>query len=88
MKTLTTSAARSDLYNLVHTSIRAQTPVRITSKTGNAILLSESEYDSLLETAERLAVPGLVQSIKKADKELSRGEFVTLDELKQKIHKA
>ncbi len=42
--------ARNNLYNLVEMAISDSEPVNIASKNGNAILISESDYNSLLET--------------------------------------
>lgn len=47
-------------------------------------MISEEDYESLLETAELLAQPGLKESIKKADKEIEKGELYTLDDVFKK----
>ena len=47
-----------------------------------AILVSAEELDSLEETAEILAIPGALESIKKGTKQIKKGEFITLSELK------
>jgi antitoxin YefM len=53
-------------------------PVVITSKAGNAVLISESEYESMLETAYLLSTPAnrewLLDSLAQAD----RGELIPL----------
>lgn len=41
-------------------------------------LLSEEEYESLLETIELLSVPGFYDNIKQADKEIEVGEVLSL----------
>ena len=50
----------------------------ITSKAGNAVLISESEYESMIETAYLLSTPAnrewLLESLAQAD----RGELITL----------
>lgn len=42
--------ARNDLYNLVDMAIKDSEPVNIATKNGNAIIISEADYNSLLET--------------------------------------
>lgn len=81
MHTLTTTSARSDLFNLVKKTIKGHLQTRISSKEGNAILISEDDYESLLETAELLSIKGLKTFIKKADKEIEKGEVFTIDEV-------
>lgn len=47
-----------------------------------AILLSAEELESLEETAEILAIPGAKKSIKAGKKQIKKGEFVRLADLK------
>lgn len=42
--------ARNDFYNLVDMAINYSEPVNIVTKKGNAILISEDDYNSLMET--------------------------------------
>lgn len=41
----------------------------MTTKNGNAILLSEEDYNALLETVYLMSQPGLVSKIKEGEKE-------------------
>ena len=81
MNSITASNARSNWFQLLKNTIKGHFPSRISSKEGNAILISENEYESLLETAELLSVPGLAKSIKKADKEIEKGEVYTMEDV-------
>ncbi len=45
-----------------------------------AVFMSYDEYDSLMETLEILSDPKIMKSIKKAEEEYERGEYVTLKE--------
>ena len=63
MKTVTATAIRQDLFNLLKQSIRGHSPLRISSKDGNAVLLSEEDYEDLVETLELLSSPGFAKSI-------------------------
>lgn len=78
MKTVTAINAQSDFINLLHTTIKQHKQYRIASDEGGAVLLSEEEYESLLETIELLSVPGFYDSIKQADKEIEVGEVLSL----------
>ena len=81
MKSVTATDARSSLFKILKNTIKGHRHIRITSKEGNAILLSEEDYESLLETAELLSIPGFLDSIKNADKEIENGEIFTIDEV-------
>ncbi len=80
MLTVTTTNARSDLFRIVKKTAKGHVPTKISSKDGNVVLISEDDYESLIETAELLAVPKFKESIKKADKEIKKGEVYTFDE--------
>ena len=70
---MTATAARQDLFRLVKKSVKGHMPVRITSKDGDAVLISEEDYESLLETLELLSKPGLRQSIAEARADIKAG---------------
>ena len=63
MTILTASQARQNLFALVKKSVRGHIPVKITSKTGDVVLISEADYESLLETLELLSSPRLLKTI-------------------------
>jgi PHD/YefM family antitoxin component YafN of YafNO toxin-antitoxin module len=60
MKTLSITNLRKDLYNIAENTIAHNDPVRIATKRGGAaVLLSEDDYSSLLETIYLLSAPGM-----------------------------
>ena len=81
MTTITATDARSNLFQLIQKTIKEHNPARISSKAGTAILISEEDFDSIMETAELMMVPGLVKSLKKADKEEKEGKLYTMEEV-------
>jgi len=81
MKTITATSARSDLFTLIKSTIKGHRTVRISSKKGNAVLLSEEDYENILETANLLSIPGFKKSIRQADKEIKKGETYSLDQV-------
>ncbi len=60
---------RKNLYNAVDSVIEYNEPIQITSKKGNAVLISEDDYNSLIETVYIMSNPGLVKKIKEGEKE-------------------
>ncbi len=54
---VTASEARKNLFPLIEQVNNDRTPVEITSRRGDAVLLSRADYDALEETAHLLRVP-------------------------------
>ena len=54
---ITASEARKNLFPLIEQVNNDRRPVEITSKRGDAVLLSRDDYDALQETAWLLRVP-------------------------------
>ena len=81
MHTLKSSEVRSNFIKIVTDTIRNKKVIKISSSEGNAVLLSEEDYESLLETSELLSIPGLKDSIKKADNEILKGDLHSFDEI-------
>ena len=79
--TVTTTEARQNLFKLVRKSVKGHVPVKITSKEGDAVLVSESDYEGLLETLELLSVPGMRKSIQEARADIRAGRSKPLKEI-------
>ena len=63
MKVVNATNARNDLYNLIDQTITSSEPIQITSRRGNAILLSEEDWKSIQESLYLLSIPGMKESI-------------------------
>lgn len=61
---------RKNIYSLVEQTIKYNEPINVSTKDGNAILISEDDYRSLMETLYIESVPGLKEEILKATEEL------------------
>ena len=77
---ITASQARAQLFPLIEQVNADMKPVVITSKAGNAVLISVSEYESMIETAYLLSTPAnrewLLESLAQADRgDLQAVEF-------------
>ena len=76
---ITASQARAQLFPLIEQVNEDMKPVVITSKAGNAVLISQSEYEAMIETAYLLSTPAnrewLLESLAQAD----RGELIPLE---------
>ena len=69
MTTINATNARKMLYQLINEVNRSSTPITITNKTGNAVLVSEDDWNAIQETLYLYTIPGLVEEILEADKE-------------------
>ena len=79
--TVTATEARQNLFKLVRKSVKGHIPVKITSKEGDAVLVSEEDYEGLLETLELLSVPGMRKSIQEARADIRAGRTKSLKEI-------
>jgi antitoxin YefM len=64
MTTLTASEARSNLYLLIDEAASTHTPILITGKRSNAVLISEEDWRAIQETLYLLSIPGMRESIR------------------------
>ena len=81
MHTLTATNVRSNLFNILKTTIRGHQQTRITSKEGNVVLISEEDYESIIETAELSSIKGFKKSIQKADEEIKNNELYSISDI-------
>lgn len=71
---------RKDIYNLLEQTIKYNEPINISTKNGNAVVLSEEDYNSIMETLYIMSVPNLKDEIiKRANDE--NEEFVDESEV-------
>ena len=65
MTTLTATAARKSLYNLVDDVAMSHDPIQIIGKRHSAVLVSEDDWRAIQETLYLTSIPGMRESIKK-----------------------
>ncbi len=66
MINLNISNARNELYKLASSCIRYNDIVNISTKDGNVILLSEDDFNNLIESLYLAGVKGVYEDIEKA----------------------
>ena len=84
MTTLTATKARTQLFRMLDRVIKGHEAFEINSRGGKAVLLSEEDYEELIETIELLSTPGFLKSIRKADEEIAQGKVRTAEEVFKK----
>ena len=69
MTNINVTSFRKDIYKLLDTTIKYNEPINISTKNGNAVVLSEEDYNNLMETLYIESIPGLKEDIIKGMKE-------------------
>ncbi|MEL6354272.1 MAG: type II toxin-antitoxin system Phd/YefM family antitoxin [Cyanobacteria bacterium J06627_28] len=80
MESLSASEARANLFGLVEQVNADHLPRQITSRKGDAVLLSRKDWESLQETLYLQSIPGFIQSVKAAEEEndwVSEDDFMS-----------
>ena len=72
------TALRKNLYGTVENVAQYSEPVTVTSKSGNVVIISESEYNAMLETLYLMSAPGVYEELIKA-KKADPSEYVDYD---------
>lgn len=81
MTTLTATEARQEFFNLVKRTSKGHRVYRIRHRNGSAVLMSEEDYESLMESLELLAIPGFRASMKRSVAQMKRGETLSFEEV-------
>jgi len=76
---ITASEARKSLFPLIEQVNEDRTPVEITSRRGDAVLLSRADYDALEETAHLLRVPANARHLLESLQQAREGRQVSHD---------
>lgn len=72
------TALRKNLYNTVENVAQYNEAVTVTSKSGNVVILSESDYNAMVETIYLMSQPGVYEELMKA-KNADPSEYVEYD---------
>lgn len=63
MNSTTITNFRKNIYGMIERTVRYNEPVNILTREGNAVLISEEEYNNLLETLYMNSVPGMHEKL-------------------------
>ena len=78
MTTLSATDARKEFFDLVKQANEGHQVYRIRHRKGAAVLMSEEDYESLLESLELLSIPGFRASMKRSVAQVKRGATLPL----------
>ena len=63
------SVLRKNLFSSIDNVIEYNDSITVSTKKGNAVIISEAEYNAMLETIYLVSQKGLVEKIKSGEKE-------------------
>ena len=63
------SVLRKNLFSSIDNVIEYNDSITVSTKNGNAVIISEAEYNAMLETIYLVSQKGLAEKIKKGEKE-------------------
>lgn len=76
---ITVTEARKNLFPLIQQVNEDRTPIEITSRNGDAVLMSRADYDALQETAHLLRVPANARHLLESLAQARSGQRVEHD---------
>jgi antitoxin YefM len=81
MHKVTATNARKEFFEIIRKANEQHRIYRIQHREGNAVLMSEDEYESLMETLELLSIPGFSESIKRSSEQVRNGQTISFDDV-------
>ena len=81
MTTLTASDARKSFFELLKNANESHEIYHIHHKSGDVVLISEQEYESLNETLALLSSPGFRQAFDEGCQQAEKGETLSYEEV-------
>lgn len=71
---------RKNIFRVLEQTIKYNEPVNVSTKDGNAVIISEEDYNGLMETLYLNSIPNVVKELKESLNE-DFGEMVNADEV-------
>jgi len=81
MATLTATDARRSFFELLRATNERHEVYHIRGRSGDAVLMSQTEFDGLLETLELLSTPGFREDFETSRQEAEAGDTLSFDEV-------
>lgn len=63
MKSMNVTNFRKDIFKVLDDTVKYNNVVNVSTKEGNAVLMSEEDYEGIMETLYLSSIPGLKESI-------------------------
>ena len=69
MSVTNATALRKNLFGTIENVATYNEPVTVTSKSGNVVMISESDYNALMETVYLMSNPAFMEGYKEANEQ-------------------
>lgn len=70
---------RSNIFKYMRSVVQFNDVLNVSTKDGNAVVISKKDYDAMLETFYIMSTPGMVDKIKEVENGKSE-DFISLEE--------
>ena len=81
MITLTATEARRTLFDLIKRANQTHDVVRVQHKSGDAVIMSCEDYESLQETLSLLSQPEFKNAFNESEREIQNGELLSFEDV-------
>ena len=81
MVTMTATEARKSFFELIKQTNQQHEIIEVQHKTGNAVIMSAEDYESLHETLHLLSQPHFKQTFDQSVKEADEGQTDSFDDV-------
>lgn len=81
MTTMSATTARSRFFHVLRRASKAHVPFQITSRTGDVVIISKTDYENLLETLELLSTPGVLKGVREAREDIKAGRTKSMKDI-------
>lgn len=81
MTTMTATEARKSFFDIIKQANQQHEIIQVQHKSGNAIIMSADDYESLQETLHLLSQPGFKQAFNQSVLEADAGEVASFEEV-------
>lgn len=81
MIALTATEARRTLFDLIKRANQTHDVVRVQHKSGDAVIMSSADYESLQETLSLLSQPEFKDAFNESEREIQNGELLSFEDV-------
>ena len=81
MVKLTATEARRTLFDVIKHANQTHDVVLVQHKSGDAVIMSSEDYESLQETLILLSQPGFRDTLNKSEQEIRDGELLSFEDV-------
>ena len=81
MITLTATEARKTLFDLIKHANQTHDVVRVKHRSGDAVIMSSEDYESLRETLSLLSQPGFKDAFNESERDIQKGNLLSFENI-------